>query len=100
MVRIEHMYKEPIVIYLLRPNNQRVRCNLLMGQSVEVDDSEISPELRHLERRGHVKLVPLPSAPVPSKDRSVEEDPMVPPGAASSPIDEIDIATLEKELLK
>lgn len=84
MIKLEQTHTAPIVIWLMRPNNQRTHRNFMVGETITIENHEVSPELKQLERHGCVRMTLV-------EDTSVAE---------VAPIDEMDFETLEKELLK
>ncbi len=80
MKEIISQYREPMVLILLDPKFGRMstRQNLLSGETIEVEDNQISPECKVLEKKKYIKIVDKPVSP---------------------PDEEEDLAELEKELL-
>jgi len=95
--RIVHTYKEPMVICLVKGKGrfkvpQREHRNLLVGQSMTVDESEIGPELKRQHKKGYVAIEDV----VEVEERKVIVPP--PPPPVEEPEAE-DLEALEQELL-
>lgn len=91
MKEIVNTWKEPLLVHLLsslrgRGTRDRLVVQLAPGESTEIEDDQMSPEIEHLRKKGRVAV----------KDVLREEDtPSLPPVEE----DEEDLEKLEQELL-
>ena len=97
MKTIKNIYKEPIVVPYLTgcystgsKVQNRAMVQLLVGETLEIEDHRISPELSVMQKKGRVEIT---DSPVEEQTKStVADDP-------SNSIEEQSIEELEKELL-
>lgn len=60
MKRVTNTWKEPIVLPLFRPPNQRTHQNLLVGEYTDIEDEEVSPEMELMRKKKKLAIVETP----------------------------------------
>ena len=97
MKKVTNTWKEPIIIHLSKKvpgkstPDMSVR-QLLVGESTDIEDSQLSPGLELMKKKGRVEIEDLGPTP--------EETEVKKPLPEDEPLDEDEVKKLETELLQ
>ena len=94
MKRVTNIFVEPIVITLLHRGDRRSFENLLVDESRDLEDSEISPELENMESKGRVSIESIEGLDEHDDGSEVVED------SVPAVVEEVEISPEETEALE